>query len=302
MHLDADEAKTDVVLAAAAAIFGGAVRGMVSQVPGYPRQGVAGLIVDLAWIFALTGLVPLLLARHRRDGRGAFGLAGPRRGIAFGLLLATPVAASEIARASLAGAGVSRVLVGRLGIMLAGAPPTVVAVVVGQLVLMTLGAFMLVTFVSHRAADGFPRSPGVLAARLLRTLGFGALGVAIVTGLLRAIAGYPMVPVLLNVGALAVILLLVDHRTPAGVTLPRAAVLAPVLTVGLLHVFATGGLLRGDLATALYAGSLGAGVAIAIALMTHVRATAWAVLPFLLAVHWWPNCLSPLAMEIALAC
>lgn len=302
MYLDADEAKTDVVLAAAAAIFGGAVRGMVSQIPGYPRQGVAALVVDLAWIFALTGLVPLLLARYRRDGAAAFGLAGPRRGISFGLLLATPVVAAEVARAWLAGAGVGRTLFGRLAIIVAGAPVSVTVVLVGQLALMTLGSFMLVTFLSHRAAAGFPRSPGVLVARLLRTLGLWALAVAAATGLLRAIAGYPVGPVLLNVAALAVILLLVDQRIPAGVTLPRAAVLAPVVAVGLLHVFATGGLLRGDLATALYAGSLGAGVAIAVAGMTHVRETSWAVVPLLLAVHWWPTCLSPLALEIALAC
>ncbi|MEX0592549.1 MAG: hypothetical protein WD152_03675, partial [Nitriliruptoraceae bacterium] len=67
MDLDHDDAKTDIVLAGAAAIFGGTIRGFVSQVPGYPRSGMAAVIVEVAWLIAVTALVPLMLARYRGD-------------------------------------------------------------------------------------------------------------------------------------------------------------------------------------------------------------------------------------------
>ncbi len=302
MNIDTDEARTDVILAAATAVFGGSVRVIVGQLPGYPRQGMAALVVDLAWILVLTALVPVLLARHRGDGAAAFALTAPRRGLSFGFILAVPVVAAQLLLGALIGVAPGRWLAARFGgVMLApsGAPALAAA---GRLVVLTVGALLLVTFLSRRGQQGFTRSSPVPLLQMVRTVGIGAAAVALVAGMLRSLTGPAPLPVLLNVTALVAVLLVVDRRVPATARVQRAAVLAPVIVVALLHVFATGGLFRGDLVTALYAGALGAGIAVAVTTVSQMRAIAWAGVPLLLAVHWWPSCLSPLAFELAVAC
>lgn len=300
MYISPDDAKSDVILAAATVLFGGFARGLVAQFPLYPRTGVLAVMLDLAWIVALTALVPWLLSRYRGDGLAAFGLDGERSGISLGIGLALAVIVGQVLLVVLAGGSALQAIAGRLGgILGAGAPTggtTLLLLLAAEFVVLTLGATLLISFLAIRGREAFPRSPDTQLTELVRTFGLGAAAVALVVGLLRSIGAPATLPVLVNVLVLAAVLLLADRRLPTRMAVPRTSVLAPAGIVLLTHIFATGGFFRGDLVSGLYLGALGAGTAIAVAALVQVRDVAWAIVPLLVAVHWWPSLLSPLAI------
>ena len=310
VHLSPDEARSDVILAAAATLFGGFVLTLVTQLPLYPRSGILGLLVGVFWIFALSGLVPLLLARYRGDGIRAFGLDGPRDGWRAGLVLMLPVVVLGVVRELISTGGLAPALLGRLGGATAGSPvvlgttrlgPIELAFSALQLIALFLGGLLLTTFLTVRGREGF-RPVDLSLAQAVRTFGMGAAGLALLVGLARSVGpDARAVSVLMQVVALVALVLLADRMVPLGPTFPRGAVLAPGVVVLLAHVFATGGLFRGNLLAGLYTGALGAGTTVVIAVLIATRRRAWAVVPLMLALHWWPSCLSPLSLEIGTA-
>lgn len=302
VYLSPEDARSDVILAGATTLFGGFALQLLTRLPFYPRPGVLASVLSIGWVFALTGLVPLLLARYRGHGAAAFGLDRSRETWRSGLILAAPVALIGAALGlAQTGLPLSAVL-GRLGVpvtaMGAGTSAAVALLIaLGQFVALSAGALLLVTFLTTRGRDAF-RTTEVSLTELTRTFGMGAALLALGVGLLRALGPGALLPTVLQVLALMAVVLLVDRQVSPGMVAPRTAVLTPVVVVLVIHVFATGGLLRGDLLTGVYAGALGAGSATAIAVLIETRWRAWAVLPLVLALHWWPTCLSPLAFEL----
>jgi hypothetical protein len=297
-----DDAKSDVILAGATVLFGGFARAIVAQLPLYPRSGVLAVVLDLAWIVALTSLVPWLLSRHRRDGLAAFGLDGERSGMATGIALAVPVVVAQMLTVFLLGGTLTQAIGGRLGGALAGGGAlqsggiTILVLQGLRFVVVSLGAILLVSFLATRSREAFPRSPEMSLTQMVRTFGLGAAAVALLVGAIGSIGSLAsFLTVLLNVLALTAVLLLADRRVPGRAAVPRAAVIAPALIVLLVHIFATGGFLGGGLINGLYPGALGAGIAIAVAALVQVRSVAWGIVPLLLVVHWWSGLLSPLA-------
>jgi hypothetical protein len=303
VYISPDDAKTDVILAAAVAVLGITLRGFVASLPLYPRMGLAAAVLDLVWVFALTALVPVLLARYRQDGAKAFGFGGGGGGIGRGgggigrgLVLAIPAVLVGAGFQALGPAGGLGPLLGRLAGPVAAGSPVDLAYQIGRIVLFSVGALVLVGFLATRSRDGFPRSPETSLTQLIRTIGLGAVGVAFVGGLLRALTGGSFVFALGNAVALAAILLLTDQMVPTGLSVPRAAIAAPIVVVVVAQVFAAGGLFRGDLLGSLTAGALAAGVTIAIASLAQTRDGVIAAVPLVVAVHFWPTCLSPLVL------
>ena len=99
------------------------------------------------------------------------------------------------------------------------------------------------------------------------------------------------------------LVLVTDRLVPIGPTVPRGAVLAPMVVVAVAHMFALGGgLLFGNPLIGLHAGGLAAGTTVVIAVLVSARNMAWAVVPLLIAVHWWPTCLSPVPISQAPGC
>jgi len=304
VFIEADDAKTDVILAAAVAVIGPSLVGFVSRLPLLPRTGVLALLIDLLWLAAVTLLVPVLLARYRGDGAAAFGFrsAGGHLGVAgssqpttSAALLVLPVAVAGATTVLLAGGGPLGAALGSLGSSLArGADVGLVGVVALRVVVLTVGAVVLIGFLSVRSRDGFPRSPDTSLTELVRTFGLGAAAVALVTGLVRVATGAPVLVLVLNLLAMVAVLLLVDRLVPTGVSVPRTTVVAPLLLVVLIQTFAAGGLLGGGLLLGVHRGALAAGVTIAIAATAATRRGVALAVPMVLAVHWWPTCLSPL--------
>lgn len=310
MYVSQEDSRSDVILAGATTLFGGFAVGILARLPVYPRSGLLPLLLGVIWVFVLTGLVPLLLARYRDDRIGAFGLDAPRDAWRAGLVLAVPIVLLGALRQLVVAGTLSGALLGRIGGASFASPVIgdgggamlgIGTVLQAALFVATgLGALLLVTFLTVRGRNAF-RSPEVSLTELVRTFGMGAVGLALLLGSIRSIGPARLLPVLLNVGALAVLVLLADRQVPVGRETARAAVLTPVIFVVVSHVFAFGGLFRGDLLAGLYTGALGAGTAAVIAVLVESRVRAWAVVPLLIALHWWPSCLSPLALELGAA-
>ena len=310
VFIEADDAKTDVILAGAVAVIGPSLVGFVSRLPLLPRAGVLAAVIDLVWLAAVTLLVPVLLARYRGDGVAAFGLRG--RGGPVGLagtpptttsaaLLVVPVALAGALASVLVGGGPIAAVLGNVGLSLeGGADPVALLVLALRVAVLTVATVVLTGFLSVRSREGFPRSPDTSLTELVRTFGLGAVGVALVTGLVRVATGGPVVALVLTVLALVAVLLLVDRLVPAGLQVPRTTVVAPLLLVVVIQTFSAGGLLGGGLLTGLYRGGLAAGVTIAIAATAATRRGVAVAIPMVLAVHWWPLCLSPLPGAVGL--
>jgi len=163
-----------------------------------------------------------------------------------------------------------------------------------RLVVLSVATLVLTGFLSVRSRDGFPRSPDTSLVELVRTFGLGAVGVALVTGLIRAVTGGSGSIMVLNVLALVAVLLVVDRLVPAGITVPRTTIVAPLLIIVILQTFSAGGIFGGGLLLGLHRGALAAGVVIAVAATAATRRGAVLAVPLIIAVHWWPTCLSPL--------
>lgn len=302
MYLSPDEARSDVILTGAATVFGGVLLGLLLAAPGVPRSGIGAEVVRLIGWFVLSGLVPLLLARYRDDVPAAFGLA-PGRAVPWGaaLLLAVPVVVLGVLRSLLVEGSARNALLGRPGRALlspvvgaSSVDPLGVAFEIVGVLILTVGALLLIGFLVVRGRDAF-RDDERSSTELLRTFGAAAIGAAVVLGGLRSITAGGFVTVLLNAAALAVVLLVVDRMIPTGAVVTRPAVLTPVVLVVVAHVLAAGGLFRGDLLFGLTTGAFAAGTVLAIAVVSEHHRTTAVVVPLLLATHWWPTCLSPLA-------
>jgi hypothetical protein len=277
-----DEARSDVALTIAALVFGPLLLGSLRG-----GSGTLGVLLDLTVVLALTALVPLLLIRSRAGtgAGGGFGRAlaldGAPSGTALGLPLAVPVAAAGFVAMLTAGATPGAALLGRLS----GAP-----LQLAQVAALTVGSTVLVVFLVRRGAEAFPRSPEWTLRRLVRTLGTGAVAVALVAGLLRVPLGASPIRVAANAAALAALVLLADRTVVAGRPVPRLALFLPAGLALYLHLSAFG------LSVGLQAGALAAGVTVVVGAAALSTRGTWPVLPLMVAVHLWPTCLSPLTL------
>lgn len=302
MFVSSDEARSDVILAGAATVFGGVLVGVVLGVPGVPSDGLGGRIVGVVVWFVLSGLTPLLLARYRGDVPDAFGW---RRGVpsaaGAAAALAAPVVVLGVVRGLLVDGAPAAALLGRPGRALLGSvgagPAGGVAVAVVEAIgvaVLAVGSLLLLGFLVERGRDAF-RTDERTAVELVRMLGAGTVGVALLFGGIRGVTGgADLVTVLLNVLALGAVLVVADRIVPAGTVVSRPAVLAPVVVVVAAHLLGAGGIFRGDLLVGLSNGAFAAGTALAIAVVAGHRGTTIFAVPLLVAVHWWPTCLSPL--------
>lgn len=288
--LSSEDAQTDVILAAATVIFGVNLRAFITSFAWYPQAATQRRFLDLLWVMAVTAVVPLLLARYRKDKRAAFGVRGA--GIFLEPMLLIP-AVGVVAVTFLLLPGIlttPQAVFGRA--------TTVVGLL--ETLALGLGAFLLITFLSVRANVAYPRSPQMPLKQLVRTTLVIAIAVTLVFGLLRALGPRPTgttaVFALIYTVTLLLLLWLTDRAIPFGATVSRATMLAPVLVVVAAHLFSTGGLFRGDLLTGGYLAAIATGPTLLLACRSHLPRGSVAVLPFMLAIHLWPTCLSPLAL------
>jgi hypothetical protein len=269
MWISSEDARSDFILAAAAVFLGGQAATLIGQIPGYPRAGIAALVLSNIWLILIGCGAAYGLARHRGDLAAAFALDPPNRGSAgAGIVLATPLVVAHVTTVLL-GADWSdsfRAFAGRLSTSTAlgistpalQAPPGQFSLegilLLVAVITIAVGSWLTVTLLSVRARDAF-RSPDMDLTGLLRTFGLGGAGVVLVLGQMVAVAtSASFAAMLLLAIALAIIVLLADQYVPANVPVPRAALLGPAIAVLVLWVIAFGGPFRGNLLLGLFAG------------------------------------------------
>lgn len=304
MYLSPEDARSDVILAGAAAVFGGTLLSLLLTAPGIPASGIFLEIIVVAAAFVLSGLVPFLLARYRADIPGAFALGGGGVTSAVALALALPVIVLGATRALLVDGSVLTAVGGRIGRALASSPAvgTGTVDVVGaslaaiQVVALTAGTLLLLAFLTVRGRDAF-RDDERSATELLRTFGVIGLGVAVVGGLAAAVGGRAsFASVGLNVLAAAGLLAVADRSVSPDRRITRPAVLTPVVLIGVAHLLAAGGIFRGGLIPALYTGGLAVITTAVVAVTIESGRRAAVTFGLILAVSWWPSCLHPLPL------
>lgn len=293
MWTSSEDARSDVILAAAAVFLGVQAVALIAALPFYPSPGnPLGLVLGLAWVVLLSCGAPYALARYRDDVPAAFALDAPTRGaLVPGLIVAAPLVVGHVLASTL-DTGFGDVLPALAGRLL---PPTPalgglawtfgsIVFLVG-VVALALGSLLTGTFLAVRSTNAF-RSPDMDLAGLLRTFGVGGAGATLVLGLLVLVRDGDG-NVLLRATAVLLVVLLADQFTPASRSVPRAAVVAPAVVTLVLWVIAFGGPLRGDLLAGLYSGVAAGTVLVAASALVHSRqGLAAAVL--LVAATIWP--------------
>lgn len=286
MWMDPEDARSDFILAAAAAVFAPFLRDLATNIPGYPATGTSGIVVATLWVFAGTGLAALLLARHRGQGLEAFGLTHEGRpGLASGALIALPVVALGIIDAWSSGLPLSRAALGAFAVV---SDPVDLALVLLYIGAVFVGLLLLFGFLAVRARHAFARRE-IAQVEALRTFGMGGVALVTVLGLLRAIGpSLTVAAALFSAASLAAVVLLTDRYVTAGAMTTRATVLGPAIAVGLTVLLRMGGIFSG-LLDGLYFGGLAATIAVVTAVLVETRRHTWAIVPLFAALALYPN-------------
>lgn len=283
MWANPEEARSDFILAAAAAILGPLLLRLLAPLGFRALQGrgaVGGALFVLV-AFAFTGLVPLLLARYRRGGQAAFGLDTPRQAIAAGLLAAVPLIVVGMLEWWAMTRSVPRALAGVFAQVIDD-PLELGFVALGALALF-IGSVLLFTFLTVKARDGFARTE-LTQLQMLRTFGLAAAGAAALVGLLLLPTGrLALAAAILEPLALAAVVLLADRLVPPRVTTSRATILGPAVVALLLQLELFGG----AFVTSLREGLLAAGLVVVVAVLVETRQAAWAVVPLFAAASFY---------------
>lgn len=301
MWIDFEDARSDFVLAAAVVLLSRIVFALALQLPLIPTSGVlAELLWFVLWPILVFVLTPLALTRYRRLGAASFGLADNQAAMAKGAVLAAVVVVHGVLRGLSAGS-IPQAALGRFGVALDSSPvvgltdvsglPARIVVDVLVIVVFTLAGLVLWPFLTVRARDGF-RQVDMGLTEALRTFGMGAAAVAGVIGLLNVVAGQiSFVSLGLAVAALVALVLTTDALIPYGATTSRATVLAAPIVALAAHVLAFG-LFSGAVLIGLYAGLVAGAVVLVMAVLVESR-QGWAAAPMVVAMAFYPTCLSP---------
>jgi hypothetical protein len=220
MYTTAEEARSDLFLAGAVYLFGPLLLQFVGPVFGIP---VLGALLAVVAPLLTTALVPVLLARYRKEGLADYGLGtGGSDGLRLGLVLAVPI---------VVGAALSTAA---LGEVLPGALPSVVlgrsnAVLFAVSLTNWVGLVVLAVYATVKGRDAFRpdlRSVSAWVTEIGRIIGV----VAAVAALLLAVSrrADPSLLVLVPLGVAASVLLLLRRYVPTS-TATRAALLSPTV-------------------------------------------------------------------------
>lgn len=288
MWTNREEALSDFVLAAAAAIFGPwVVLFLVRLIPAFRSFNVGVQVLQVALVFVFTGVVPLLLARYRGENRAAFGLDVSREGLLPGVVAAVPVMLGGfLVQWAHAPAAPGRAVLGVFQFALGG--PLEAFLTLLTVAAVALGGILLYPFLTVKGRSAFERRE-VTQLEALRTYGLAAAASSVVIGLLVVVQRrVSLLEVVIDGVVLAAVVLLADRLVPPQVTTSQWAVLAPAgiaLALRLVTGFSVAGLRSGLLA---------GGFVLVVAVLVESRRGAWAVVPLFVAVAIWGVDLRPI--------
>jgi hypothetical protein len=264
MDASRDEARSDLLLAAAAYLFGPLFVGLFLSFVPLLRVPVLGEVLLIVLPLVFTVLVPLLLIRYRNESLKAYGFAdGPDPSVPIGLLAGLPIVAagllSALVRFGDPAAALPMFPSGRFGVTLASASPLLITL---ERVARWVGLALLALYVSAKARDAFGSAP-VETRQAVRKIGVVVGGGAAATSALLLLAmltafdaGRALAVLLGPAGVAGSVLVAVKRLGVAGSTvMPAFVVPVLVLAIGPFRfTFQTVQFLNGLYGAALYAG------------------------------------------------
>lgn len=267
MYATSEEARSDLFLAGAVYLFGPLLLQLAAPLYDVP---VLGAILLVAAPLVTTALVPVLLARHRKETAADYGLVGDRnRGLRIGALVALPVVAGAILGPALQGTTLGSTLPA-----LATGRGDVVFFLAN--VASWAGLVALAVYATVKARDAFRAdirtvSEGVLEVG--RYLGIGG-GIAAVLLVVANPSNFLLL-LLVPLGAAAAVWLLLRRFLPHATT-TRAALLTPVVLLA-LRPFNPFALLfsPGNFVASIWSAALLGAVGLLVAALLEARRTAW---------------------------
>lgn len=274
MYTSPDDARSDLMLAAAVFVFGPVVLRLLFSTVPLTRIPVLGEAITVVTPIALTALVPYLLIRYRREPWQAYGFGGAIGGeLAAGVLVGLPM-----------------VIAGLLGAVATGQSPMAALPLrgAGQLwllgitarVLTWVGLALLATYVTVKARDAFRadfRSIPEGMVEIGRVLG-AVLGVA---ALLRLAFSGLLSSVLLPLGVAGTVLL-VYRQAKGPSSTSRATLLAPTVLLAVGSFFIS--LSAARLIEGIWTGAMVAAVGLAMGVLREQRRSAWAAIALALVI------------------
>lgn len=278
--MDAEEARSDLLVAGAAFVLGHAILATLQQI--VPLRGIPGVSVVWALVVPLliTVLAPYLLMRYRGEPWGVYGLTGSSVGaLGPGALLGLPlVLAAALATAS-EGGGVLEAF------PLAVTSPDDALRLLGRLAplcgLALLGAYLAVK--ARDAFRGVPRALPTVVTEVGRIVALVAAvaGGLVVVGELVEGAPFDALAVVLPAFGVAGMVGLAMRERPRPATTTRPVLVTPTV------LFALAGFIlfpAEDFLSLVYQAALLAGVGLSVGLLQETRRSAFAALGLALVV------------------
>ncbi len=225
MYTNPEEARSDLLLAAAVYLFGPLLLEVLG--PLY-RVPVLGAVLAVVAQLATTALVPVLMARYRKEPASNYGLTGERGpGLRFGALLAAPLVVAvalgfALRPLALGGTLASLVVSPDLG------------GVVGLLVNAAgwLGLVVLAVYATVKARDAFRSELRTVRDGMFEVGRVLAVAGGVATVVLFASSGFEALLLLLPAGAAGAVYALLRGLRGSSTT-TRAALIAPVVLLAL---------------------------------------------------------------------
>jgi hypothetical protein len=264
MYAGRDEARSDLLLSAAAYLFGPLFVGLLLSFVPLLRVPVLGEVLLITLPLVFTVLVPALLIRYRRESLSDYGFGdGPDPSVLVGLLAGMPIVVAgllaALARYADPAAALPMFPTGRFGLALAGASPLLITL---ERVARWVGIALLALYVSIKARDAFGSSPAD-TREVVRKIGLvvgvagGATTVVMLLALLGAFDAGRAVAVLLGPAGVGGAVLIAARRlgVQGSTVMPAFVVPVVILAIGPFRfTFQAVSFLNGLYGAALYAG------------------------------------------------
>lgn len=264
---DPEEARSDLFLAAGVYLFGPILLGLLRGLSSIP---VLGQVWLLAVPLITTALVPVLMARYRREGLAHYGLVRDADDERLGLMLSAPL----VVAITVSGLFAGQVAFGTVPGLVLGLDAVVPAL---ANLLSWAGLVVLAVYVTVKARDAFrsePRPVPTVAQEVGRWLGIVG-GIAAVLLALSQLQDLSVGLVLIPLAAVGAVWLLLRRVGSTRSTTGRAVLVTPVvlLALGPLNLFALFGQPIGFLAGVWQAAIVGT-VGLLVGTMMETRRTA----------------------------
>lgn len=264
MYASREEARSDLMLSAAAYLFGPLFVGLLLSFVPLLRVPVLGDILLIALPLVFTILVPALLIRYRSEPLSAYGFGnGPDPSVLVGLLAALPIVAAgllaALARYGDPSAALPMFPAGRFGIAVAGASPIIITL---ERLARWIGLVLLALYVSVKARDAFGSAPvetreATRKVGLVVGVGAAATTLIVLVMTLTTFDAGRLAAILLGPAGVAGAVFIAVKRLGLEGSTVLPAIVVPVLILALgpfRFTFQAVGFLNGLYGAAMYAG------------------------------------------------